>query len=194
MAKGWITLNRKIQDHWIWKNHEYSYAWIDLLLSVNHDEKKILIDGKFLTINRGQKLTSIYKLSQRWGWNRKKTYNFLNVLERDNMIERKSTTKYTIVTIVNYDKFQGQGSTKGTTEGTTKGTTKGQQRVHKQQYINNDINNETSNPHTSEEVPVAEEKEKRDPDRLYPGDPGYNPDRLYPGDPNYTDIDWGDDE
>jgi acetoin utilization deacetylase AcuC-like enzyme len=57
------------------------------------------------------------------------------------MIVRKSTSKYTILTIVNYGKFQDVGTTvdttKDTTVDTTADTTTELQRVHKQEYIKN---------------------------------------------------------
>lgn len=172
MAKGWITLNRQIVDHWVWKNHEYAFAWIDLLLMVNHENKKILVNNTPTTIKRGQTLTSIYKLAQRWQWSRKRIYSFLRALEQDGMIKRESTTRYTIVTIVNYGKYQDVGTTKDTTKVTTKDTTKVTtkelQAIPKQQYINNDkqINNETK---PSADFSSDEEEEGEGEDRWYTG-------------------------
>lgn len=123
--KGWIKLNRKIQDHWIWSDHEYTFAWIDLLLLVNHDNRKILVDGKPTVIKRGQVLTSIQKLADRWGWSRNRVYRFLGTLEQDNMVTRVGTPNGTTLTIENYGKYQGKGNTDGTTNDTTNGTTDG---------------------------------------------------------------------
>ena len=125
MDKGWIKLNRKIQDHWIWSDHEYAFAWMDLLLMANHDDKKILVDKKPVIIKRGQTLTSIKKLSARWGWGRNRVYRFLGALERDNMIIRDGTPNGTTLTIVNYGKYQSKGNTNGTSHGTPDGTTDG---------------------------------------------------------------------
>ena len=136
--KGWIKLNRQITEHWIWENHEFAFAWIDLLLSVNHENNKIYVDGELVTIRRGQILTSIYKLSQRWHWSRNKTYKFILALEKDGMLKRSSTTHYTMLTVVNYGKYQDRQSTVGDTKGTTADTTKGLQVEHKQEYIKND--------------------------------------------------------
>lgn len=41
------------------------------------------------------------------------------------MVTAKVTTQGTTLTIENYGKFQGKGTTKGTTKGTAKDTTKG---------------------------------------------------------------------
>lgn len=161
MDKGWIKLNRQIQDHWIWKNHEFAYAWIDLLLIVNRTEKKILVDEKLITVKRGQILTSIKKLADRWGWSRKKAYSFIRVLEKDKMIDKKSTSRYTTLTIVNYGKYQDHGNSKGNTQDTSRGTTEGQQEVHKQEYIKNKKEIKEAEPPTLEGLAPAEEEEER---------------------------------
>lgn len=126
---GWIKLHRKIQYSAIWQDDEpfdRRSAWIDLLMMANHSERKILFDGKIVTVERGQFLTSILKLSQRWKWDRKKVSKFLNLLETDEMVTTKRTTHGTTITIVNYEKFQFQGTTDGTTDGTTTTPTMGQ--------------------------------------------------------------------
>ena len=182
MDKGWIKLNRQIQDHWIWKNHEFAYAWIDLLLMVNRAEKKILVDNKLITIKRGQTLTSIKKLADRWGWSRKKVYSFLGALERDRMVVKKSTSRYTTLTIVNYGKYQDHGNSKGNTQGTSLGTTEEQQRVHKQEYIKKEKEYKEAEPPTLDELAPAEEDEE-------PPVPGAV--RMANGGWNYTPgIDW----
>lgn len=130
MDKWWIKISTQIQDHWIWQNHEYAYAWIDLLMMVNRADNKIMVDNELVTIKRGQKLTSICKLAQRWGWSRNKTYKFILALEKDGMLKRKSTAHYTTLTVVNYGKYQDKVTTKGTTKSTTVDTTEGQQCEH----------------------------------------------------------------
>ena len=130
MDKWWIKISTQIQDHWIWQNHEYAYAWIDLLMMVNRADNKIIVDNEIVTIKRGQKFTSICKLAERWGWSRNKTYKFISALEKDGMLKRKSTTHYTMLTVVNYGKYQDKVTTKGTTKSTTVDTTEEQRLEH----------------------------------------------------------------
>lgn len=120
MAKGYIKLHRAIKDCWIWKDSEpftRGQAWIDLLLSANHSEKKILFEGNLKTIQAGQFLTSLVSLSDKWKWDRKKVRKFLDVLETDNMITTDRTAHGTTITIVNWGKYQIEGTTDGTAEG-----------------------------------------------------------------------------
>ncbi len=84
--EGWISIYRQIIDNWIWKSNEpfdKRSAWIDLLLMVNHKKEEIVFDNTKITIERGQKITSLEKLSKRWKWSRHKVSNFLNRLEME---------------------------------------------------------------------------------------------------------------
>ena len=72
---GFIPLYRSIQEHWLWQKEEpfdIRSAWIDLLLSVNHEEKKILVGRSVVTIRAGQMWTSYKKLSKKWHWSYKR--------------------------------------------------------------------------------------------------------------------------
>lgn len=138
--QGWILLYRSIRDHWIWERErvfDQTHAWIDLLLDVNHEERKIIIDGQPVIVGRGQKWTSVRTLADRWGWSRKKVQNFLALLQTDSMVSLKRTKKGTLLTVVNYDDFQIPGDTKGTLRG-HQGDTEGTKQIIKE--LNNKRN------------------------------------------------------
>lgn len=124
---GWVCVHRKVQDCWVWNEKPFSkgQAWIDLLLLANHRDKKIVIEGIPTVIERGQFYTSLVKLSNRWGWDRRKTSRFLDCLERDLMLEQKRTPNGTTITLVNYGVYQDIGTPNGTTDGTADGTPNG---------------------------------------------------------------------
>lgn len=109
MAQGWIKLHRKVCDCWIWQDREpfdKRSAWVDLLLSANHSDKKILSDGELITVKRGQILTSIRNLSMKWKWSVNKVYRYIKLLENDGMLHKESNKDRTLLTIVNYDIYQ----------------------------------------------------------------------------------------
>lgn len=108
---GWISLHRSIEEHWLFKDERtFSKfeAWIDLLLMVNHKDKKILLGNELILVKRGQKITSIRKLCERWKWSNNKVKKFLNLLESDGMLIVKSDSKKTLLTVVNYDVYQNE--------------------------------------------------------------------------------------
>lgn len=106
---GWISLYRQIKESWIWKDKEpfdKRSAWIDLLLTVNYKNKKIPFENDFIEIEKGQTLTSIKQLSEKWKWSRHKVSDFLDRLEQDTMIVQVRDTRKTLISIVNYSKYQ----------------------------------------------------------------------------------------
>lgn len=123
--EGWIKTYRKIQDCWIWqidKPFDERSAWIDLLLSANHKQVKIQFNGELILVERGQFITSVRKLSDKWKWNKDKTLKFLRLLESDKMIKRDSDKYRTLITIENYEVYQDKVDTERTVEGTPQGT------------------------------------------------------------------------
>ncbi len=108
---GWISIDRSIQNHWLFKEKRtFSKfeAWIYLLMEANHSKAKVPIGNQIVTVERGQRLTSILTLSDLFNWSRFKVKNFLDLLESDGMLEVKTTSKYTLITIVNYDFYQSE--------------------------------------------------------------------------------------
>ncbi|NHL36662.1 DnaD domain protein [Clostridium botulinum] len=109
-GKGWISLYRSIQDHWLWQEKPFSkgQAWMDLLLSANHQDKKVLLGNELITVIRGSFITSQKKLMERWGWGSEKTRKFLKLLDDDRMIKFQPDKKKTTITIINYESYQNQ--------------------------------------------------------------------------------------
>lgn len=124
---GWIKLHRQIQNNWMWEEKPFqkALAWIDLLLLVNHEDKPFPIDGKPVLIKKGSYHTSIKKLSERWGWDKRTVSRFLDVLESDGMLTQKRSERGTTLTIVKYGFFQGDGTAECTAECTTECTANG---------------------------------------------------------------------
>lgn len=155
-GKGWISIYRSIQDHWLWQEKPFSkgQAWLDLLLSANHQDKKIVFDSNLLEVKRGQFITSIRKLCDKWGWSNSKVKKFLDLLQDDEMITYKSDSKKTTINIVKYDDYQTLSDSKSDTETSQKrhrNDTETSQK-HTNDNVNND-NNDNKYINNKEEVP-----------------------------------------
>jgi len=118
--KGWIKLHRNIQDHWLWDSEKEPFdmrsAWSDLLMMMNFEDRKFKMGQEIVFVERGQRITSERKLSELWNWSRTKVRNFLNILERDGMIEVKKTSKRTVIKVCNFDLYQSVKKEEKTTE------------------------------------------------------------------------------
>lgn len=151
--KGWISIYRSIQDHWLWQEKPFSkgQAWLDLLLSANHQDKKILLGNELISVKRGSFITSQAKLMERWGWGNTKVRNFLRLLKEDNMIEY-SGKKYTLIKIKNYEMYQKQTNDNSVistdsqnTQTDSKSTTNCEQTDNKLQANTNNNDNNDNN-------------------------------------------------
>jgi hypothetical protein len=103
--EGWIKLHRKIQDHWIYQEkRKFSRyeAWLDMIMMANHKGNRFLHGSELVEVERGQFITSELKLMDRWDWGKNKLRLFLDLLEKDGMIIKKTDRKRTAITICNY--------------------------------------------------------------------------------------------
>lgn len=115
MTYGWISIHRKIQQSDIWLDKEpfdKRSAWIDLIMMANHEDRQVLFDGKFIEVKRGEKITSLRMLSEKWKWSRNKVKRFLKLLESGSMIELKIDHQKTTYKIVNYNVYQNEDLSK----------------------------------------------------------------------------------
>ena len=137
-----IVLARSIQENFLWSDKPFSMgqAWIDLLMLAEWCDKDVVSRGEIVHLKRGQVGRSILWLADRWGWDRKRVKRFLVILESQKMATTDSTTKGTIITIENYNKYQFLRTTDDSTDDSNVGqrpdTTK---EIKEVKEINNNI-------------------------------------------------------
>jgi len=51
---------------------------MDILLTVNHSDKKVLIGGVLFDVKRGDSIMSLDSWAKRWNWNKSKVRRFLS--------------------------------------------------------------------------------------------------------------------
>jgi len=162
--QGWISLHRSIQDHWLWNDKPFdkARAWIDILLTANHQGNKFLLGNELVEVERGSFITSELKLMEKWGWSKTKVRNFLELLEKDNMLFKKSDRKKTTLTIVNYSVYQETGNH----EKTTKEPLEDRKKTTKEpiEDTNNNVNNENND--NNDNIFVSDSNEYRLADYL----------------------------
>jgi hypothetical protein len=149
MNNGWISLNRKITNNWLWKDKPFSkgQAWIDILLMVNHKENKVLFRDELINVERGERITSQVKLSDRWGWSRGKVRKFLTMLENDNMLVVRTDKRKTVLKVVNYNVYQDNNNSKSQQieqekdKRTSKRKPREKQETEQEATTNNNVNN-----------------------------------------------------
>lgn len=158
---GWISLHRSIQKHWLFEEkRKFSRfeAWIDILLMVNHTDNKIMHDGDLITVKRGQRITSLRQLGERWSWSITKVDKYLKTLESDGMLVVKKDTKKTVLTVVNYDDYQDGDFKKRHRNDSEKTEKKHRSNTEKtQKKTNNNDNKENNENNDDNDVVVGDD-------------------------------------
>ena len=158
MEETFIKAFRKLLN-WRWADNPNMLAlWMRLLLRANFEENK----WHGITIQRGQFVTSIAKLSVESGLSIKQVRVCLERLKETGEIDMKGTNKYSIITICNYDCYQSNESIEGQTKGkqrANKGQTKGKQRAtnkeREERKDREEINGSSFDKEDLSESPIA---------------------------------------
>ena len=122
MENGWIKLHRKTLENPIIGRANYLALWVVLLLKANHKPNKFMWNGNIIVVKEGQMLTGRKELSKETGIPESTIEDILIYLEKQHQIQQQKTTKYRLITIVNWIKHQSSNSTSD-----NKATTKQQQ-------------------------------------------------------------------
>lgn len=133
MNEGWICLHRRLKK-WRWY-HDINtrITFIHCLLSANYE------DGYFQNevIKRGSFVTSLTKLSKEIGITVQSLRTSLEHLKLTNELTIKTTNKFTVITVINYNSYQDYNKEDNN------------QLTNNQQSTNNNITNKQYNNITS---------------------------------------------
>lgn len=106
MAQGWIKLHRKIIDNPISNKPQYLSLWVHILIMANHKGKSMMWNGDILSIHEGQFVTGRKELSIKTGIPETTIEDILKYLERQQQIRQQKTTKFRLITVINWEKYQ----------------------------------------------------------------------------------------
>lgn len=133
--EGWIKLYRKIFNNPGYHSEKFcrNMAWIDLLLLANHEPNFFYKRGIRVDVNIGQIGYDMDTLAKRWKWSRNKIERWFRELEKDKQIVRQKNNVTTLITIVNYSTYQGNGNTEGKAKGKANRKAEGKANGNKQE-------------------------------------------------------------
>lgn len=102
---GFILIHRKLKKHWIWEDATKLKWWLDILLSANYIDNKVLIKGVLVECKRGQSVKSLETWAKEWRTSKATVKRFLDLLENDKNIETENLQITTRITVCNYDSY-----------------------------------------------------------------------------------------
>lgn len=172
----WIKLDRGITD-WRWYTDPNTFrVFIHLLLNANVEDH----DFRTETIHRGELATSTQKLAEALKLSYKQVRTALTHLEDTQEVAITRRSKYLVISILNYDRYQSAGNQKA-----IKGQSKGNQRATIKEYKNKRIKEPLSLSPSPKpyQIPTLEEVEEYERESGL----GKDPEVFYR---NYSSTDW----
>lgn len=133
MKEGYLQLQRKFFDHWLWseqRTFSKAEAFLDLLQIAAFAPTKRIVREKLIPIGQGELIASTRFLATRWGWGKDKVAKFLDMLECDHMTRRETRQGETVIILSNYGKYTSAPNSQPDT-GTDRGQTVTRQRPDK---------------------------------------------------------------
>ena len=125
MRRGFVKLWRASADNSLYFAEEFDkfHAWTDLLLLANFKPRTAYVRGIPIRIEAGQVLAAEEFLAGRWHWSRGKVRRFLNYLSSETVqqISQQKNSVCSIITVLNWQRYQGDGTTDGTPDRTADG-------------------------------------------------------------------------
>ncbi len=117
--QGWVKVHRKILDSTVFsaKDTYLLQLWIYILLNVNHQDKKFLFNGKEMTVKKGSGIFGLNQIVKDLSKEKKEEskkfkklktiyYRRLKILENIGNVKLYPTNKFTVVEVINWDKYQ----------------------------------------------------------------------------------------
>ncbi len=117
-SNGWVKFHRDQLGHWVSEDKPWcaGYAWSYLYAQANHRAGNAGFRGEYIPLERGQFITSKCRLRAVFSWGKIRLENFLKRLISDNMIAVQSTKRFMVITICNYERYQGRVESNQPTE------------------------------------------------------------------------------
>lgn len=130
MTTGYYRMHRGWMEHPAFGREPFTkaMAWCWLVEHAAWKDTTQPVGRHFVQVQRGQLAVAIRYLAEAWMWSKSSVDRFLTRLETGTMIGTQPGTQYSIITICNYDKYQGDGDADGTPDGTQSGTRVGHDR------------------------------------------------------------------
>lgn len=116
--EGWITFYRKTLQSTVWTDPVLFRLWMLCLAKANHKENKnFIFDGVNVPLQPGDFITGRKILTDEYNEGLKKsnrisestTWRLLNKLKSNSMLDIETTTKFSVISITNWNKYQQVG-------------------------------------------------------------------------------------
>lgn len=113
MDNGFIVLWRQITETSFYRDSAALHLSIHCIIKANHKSKKIIFNNQEHVIDRGQFITGRAALSRELGLKESTVRNKILLLKKVGFLDIKSNSRFSVVTVRNYNSYQNQKSALG---------------------------------------------------------------------------------
>lgn len=114
MNVGYIKLYRKVTSSFVWTNSNMLKLWILCLTKASHKESRFIFNGQEIYVSSGQFVTGRAVIEKEFNEGvpldqqvvGRTLWRWLKKFENEEMLSIKSTTKYSVISIKNWDEYQ----------------------------------------------------------------------------------------
>lgn len=139
-------------DSFVWTNPNMYKLWSLCLMKASHERRKFLFNGKEIWLNSGEFVTGRDAITFEMNKGTKRehqvnsasVWRWLKKFESEQMLNIKSTTKYSVISINNWDEYQGSEQQVNINRTTS------EQQVNTNKNDKNDKNEKNNNNNNSE--------------------------------------------
>ncbi len=139
-------------DSFVWTNPNMYKLWSLCLMKASHERRKFLFNGKEIWLNSGEFVTGRDAITFEMNKGAKRehqvnsasVWRWLKKFESEQMLNIKSTTKYSVISINNWDEYQGSEQQVNINRTTS------EQQVNTNKNDKNDKNEKNNNNNNSE--------------------------------------------
>lgn len=105
--EGWIKIYRSIIDHRLFDNPKLLKVWIWCLAQARHKPGDVICGRERLTLREGQFIFGRKRAAERLGIPESTVWAYMKMLKDDGSINIRPTSKYSIITVINWGHYQG---------------------------------------------------------------------------------------
>ncbi|GEK28883.1 hypothetical protein [Furfurilactobacillus siliginis] len=117
MESGWISLQRKIQNSFVWTDSRVLKLWEICLFKASIKLTRFLFNGEEVSLDRGQFVTGRYTLRDEYNTGVKSGQQvsatsisrWMRKFRDSGMLDIRATNRYSVVTVIKYDEYQKVG-------------------------------------------------------------------------------------
>lgn len=141
---GWIKIHRNILKNPWMHNADVLGIWLYILLNVAYQNEDVVFEGKRITLQPGQGLFKMRQVAKILGVSHSKLNRTITLFKSETQIETQTSPRNTLITVVNWNKYQVR-ETQNETQAEHKRNTNGTQAEHLPINIKNLRNKEIKN-------------------------------------------------